>query len=188
MLLRDFVKIVSLSKRNYFPVIDSRNKNFCGMVNMDEIRWLLFDTGLDDVVTMEQIMDKPGKVAQIDDNLKTVLQMMQEKQHPLRTAASLAGRSTAALRPAFLSLHSHSTLFLSVSQTMAPGTFPLFMRRAVWGVGTYTDPNTGSDKFIQSSIRINSGCLRACYRRLGQCPILCPLIARWILGPGPTPG
>ena len=49
MLLRDFFKIVSKSKRNYFPV-------------------------------MEQIMDKSGKVAQIDDNLKTVLQMMEEKQ------------------------------------------------------------------------------------------------------------
>ena len=62
------------------PLIDTRNKNYCGMVNMDEIRWLLFDTGLYDVVTMEQIMDKSGKVAQIDGNLKTVLQMMEEKQ------------------------------------------------------------------------------------------------------------
>lgn len=80
MLLRDFVRIVSESKRNYFPVIDTQNQSYCGIVNMDDIRWLLFDTALYDVVAVEQIMDKSGEVAQIGDSLKTVLQMMRGRQ------------------------------------------------------------------------------------------------------------
>lgn len=80
MLLRDFIEIVSASGRNDFPVIDLRSDHYIGMIRMDEIRPVLFDTGVYNVVTMEQMMDDSGEVAYLSKNLNAVLERMHRQQ------------------------------------------------------------------------------------------------------------
>jgi CIC family chloride channel protein len=76
MLLRDFINIVKKSHRNYFPVVDSKNGNFLGMIHLDDIRQYLFDPTIYDAVFLEQIMDNKVKVVSPDDDLADVLRKM----------------------------------------------------------------------------------------------------------------
>jgi len=76
MLLRDFINIMKKSHRNYFPVVDSKNGNFLGMIHLDDIRQYLFDPAIYDAVFLEQIMDNKVKVVSPDDDLADVLRKM----------------------------------------------------------------------------------------------------------------
>jgi len=76
MLLRDFINIMKKSHRNYFPVEDSENGNFLGMIHLDDIRPYLFDPAIYDAVFLEQIMDSRVKEVGPDDDLADVLRQM----------------------------------------------------------------------------------------------------------------
>ena len=53
--LRDVVEAVKHSKRNLFPVLDS-SRHFMGLVLLDDVRELMFDTGQYDTLTVRQLM------------------------------------------------------------------------------------------------------------------------------------
>lgn len=53
--LRDIVEAVKVSRRNLFPVLDSHGK-FLGLIVMDEIRKIIFDTEKYDSVTVKDLM------------------------------------------------------------------------------------------------------------------------------------
>lgn len=76
MLLRDFVRIVQKSHRNFFPVEDPETGIFLGLIHLDDIRPYLFDPGLYDVVILEQIMNREVETVNLHDDLSQVLRRM----------------------------------------------------------------------------------------------------------------
>jgi CIC family chloride channel protein len=79
MSLREFVNLITRSRRNYFPVEDPRTGAFLGMVKFDDIRPYLFDAMMYDAVFVEQIMDTTVRVAHTGDDLADVLRIMDDR-------------------------------------------------------------------------------------------------------------
>jgi len=80
MLLRDFVDIVKISPRNYFPVEDEKTGHFLGIIYLDDIRPYLFNPGMYDAVILAQLMDTHVDVVNLDDDLPEVLRKMDAKR------------------------------------------------------------------------------------------------------------
>jgi len=78
MSLREFVHIVESSHRNYFPVEDSRDGRFLGMVHLDDIRPYLFDQDLYDSVLVEEIMNREVIFVNPEDELPNILHKFDE--------------------------------------------------------------------------------------------------------------
>ncbi len=76
MLLRDFIKIISKSRRNYFPVENEKNGKFTGIIHLDDIRSFIFNPSIYNVVVLEQITTTGIKTADPDDNLLDILKTM----------------------------------------------------------------------------------------------------------------
>jgi chloride channel protein, CIC family len=79
LLLRDFVKIVEKSHRNYFPVEDDASGRFLGLIHLDDLRPYLFNREMYDMVFLGQLMRTDIPAVHPDDDLSTVLTMMDEK-------------------------------------------------------------------------------------------------------------
>jgi len=79
MLLRDFVDIIKISPRNYFPVEDDQTGNFLGIIHLDDIRPYLFDPVMYDAVFLGQIMNTKVEVVHPDDDLLDVVRKMDMK-------------------------------------------------------------------------------------------------------------
>ena len=80
MLLRDFIEIIKISPRNYFPVEDETTGHFMGIIYLDDIRPYLFNSGMYDAVFLGQLMNTDVEVIHIDDDLNEVLRKMDAKQ------------------------------------------------------------------------------------------------------------
>lgn len=80
MSLRDFIKIVEISRRNHFPVEDENTGNFLGLIHLDDIRPYLFNPGLYDAVIVGQIMDTDSPQVSPDSELLEVLKIMDTKR------------------------------------------------------------------------------------------------------------
>jgi len=78
MRLREFAHIVETSHRNYFPVEDSRDGRFVGMIHLDDIRPYLFDPGLYDSVLVEEIMNRNVDSVSPEDELQDILHKFDE--------------------------------------------------------------------------------------------------------------
>ena len=76
MLLRDFIKIVKKSHRNYFPVEDEETGHFMGIIHLDDIRQYLFNPVMYDTVFLGQIMNTRVEVVNPDDDLADVIRKM----------------------------------------------------------------------------------------------------------------
>jgi chloride channel protein, CIC family len=76
MRLREFINIVSTSRRNYFPVEDPDDGRFVGMIHLDDIRPYLFNTALYDMVMLEQIMNRNVLTVGPEEELNRVLEKM----------------------------------------------------------------------------------------------------------------
>jgi len=69
--LSDLVKIISASARNVFPVVDQGLK-LIGLVHMDKVRRIMFDTGQYETTYVKDLMDKPDAVVELHENLHEV--------------------------------------------------------------------------------------------------------------------
>ncbi|MDA3891740.1 MAG: chloride channel protein [Salinivirgaceae bacterium] len=69
--LGDFVKIVSTSKRNVFPVIDDEN-NMLGIIFITEIRDIIFKRELYDSTFMTDLMFMPQSIVDPDESMEEV--------------------------------------------------------------------------------------------------------------------
>lgn len=78
MRLGEFAHIIETSHRNYFPVEDSQNGRFMGMVHLDDIRPYLFDPGLYDSVLVEEIMNRNVDTVTPEDELPEILHKFDE--------------------------------------------------------------------------------------------------------------
>ena len=71
--LGDLVKVVAHSKRNIFPVLDDDN-NFYGMVVLDNIREVMFNTEAYEKTYVRNLMIKPSVIIEPGENMDSVAQ------------------------------------------------------------------------------------------------------------------
>jgi chloride channel protein, CIC family len=75
--LSDLVKIISGSSRNIFPVVDKDLKLF-GLIHLDKIRNIMFDSSKYEVVSVKDLMTKPVAIVELDENLHEVLSKFEQ--------------------------------------------------------------------------------------------------------------
>ncbi len=71
--LGELVKIISKSKRNIFPVVDV-NDNLLGIVTLNDIREIMFNSDMYGETTVEDLMTVPPAFIQHDDHMDRVMQ------------------------------------------------------------------------------------------------------------------
>ena len=69
--LGDLVKIITVSQRNIFPVVDNE-KNFVGLVRLDDIRHIIFRPDLYETTYIQNIMVIPDHTISIDEPMEDV--------------------------------------------------------------------------------------------------------------------
>jgi chloride channel protein, CIC family len=69
--LRLLVRVISISKRNTFPVVDKEGR-LVGVVLLDNIRELIFNTAIYDTTFVKELMTEPHAV-NIDESLHNIL-------------------------------------------------------------------------------------------------------------------
>jgi CIC family chloride channel protein len=70
--LRDLVKAIRESKRNIFPVVDMEN-NFLGLIPLDNVRDIMFDTEMYDKVFVKDLLIDPPAVINLNDPMEEVM-------------------------------------------------------------------------------------------------------------------
>lgn len=70
--LRDLVKIITKSKRNLFPVIDDEG-TFLGIVNLDNIREIIFNQDMYDSTYVENLMELPPTLIILNEPMEKVM-------------------------------------------------------------------------------------------------------------------
>lgn len=75
--MRDFTREVARSKRNIFPVIDEEN-NFYGVIFINDIRNIIFNTELWDDTLVRDLMYMPRVFVDPDESMESVAQKFQE--------------------------------------------------------------------------------------------------------------
>ena len=71
--LRQLVQCISKSKRNIFPVVDS-SKMMLGVVLLDDIRELMFDSAKYDELFVRELMSVPPEFIDVDEPMERVMQ------------------------------------------------------------------------------------------------------------------
>ena len=75
--LGELVKIISKSKRNIFPVID-QEKNFCGVVLLDDIREIMFNKDAYTTSMVKTLMIMPPAIIDADEKMDSVMKKFNE--------------------------------------------------------------------------------------------------------------
>jgi CIC family chloride channel protein len=75
--LGDLVKIIAKSKRNLFPVVDRYNI-LEGVVLLDDVREIMFNSELYDTVSVRDLMTMPPSYIDITENIDTVMKTFRE--------------------------------------------------------------------------------------------------------------
>lgn len=75
--MRDFTKEVAKSKRNIFPVVDDSD-TFYGLIFINDIRNIIFDTTLWDTTFVKDLMYSPEITVDPDESMESVAQKFQE--------------------------------------------------------------------------------------------------------------
>ncbi len=75
--LGELVKIVSLSRRNIYPVVDMKG-HLLGIVTLNDIREIMFNSDMYNSVTVEELMTLPPAYIQHDDMMDQVMQKFEK--------------------------------------------------------------------------------------------------------------
>jgi len=78
--LGEFVKLVAKSQRNVFPVIDTEN-TFLGVIFINDIRHIIFETDQYDSVFMRNLMFMPDTLVEQNATMEDVAQKFTESSH-----------------------------------------------------------------------------------------------------------
>lgn len=70
--LGDLCELVKLSRRNIFPVVND-NGDLTGIVTLDDIRELMFDTESQKTLKVKQLMHSPPEVINSNENMQNVM-------------------------------------------------------------------------------------------------------------------
>jgi CIC family chloride channel protein len=74
--LGELINVIKDSSRNIFPVVDKDN-NFYGIVFMDQIRHIMFQTEMYETTLVKDLMFMPTKIVEFDDDMETVASKFQ---------------------------------------------------------------------------------------------------------------
>lgn len=77
--LGGLIKAISKSKRNIYPVVNDE-KELVGVISLDDIRDIIFNTELYDKVEISEIMHTPPAIIDKDENMAKVLETFEETQ------------------------------------------------------------------------------------------------------------
>ncbi len=77
LTLKQFVGVIAQSKRNIFPVVDD-DKKLVGIIMMDDIREVMFNTEMYDKVTTSDLMNNPPFTANINDQPDILMKKFEE--------------------------------------------------------------------------------------------------------------
>jgi chloride channel protein, CIC family len=75
--LRELIDVVSVSKRNVFPVVD-KESHLRGLITIDDIRDIMFRHELYDKVTVKELMRRPVYVLTDKDDIRSAMKMFDE--------------------------------------------------------------------------------------------------------------
>jgi len=75
--LRDLVKIVAKARRNLFPVLDEHQK-LLGVINLDDIREIMFKQEMYDEVKVESLMILPPALVSPSDHMDKVMKTFEQ--------------------------------------------------------------------------------------------------------------
>lgn len=78
--LGDLVKTVAKSERNVFPVVDEEN-NFLGVVFINDIRHIIFNTELYNTTYIRNLMFMPDTIINLDATMEDVAKKFNETSH-----------------------------------------------------------------------------------------------------------
>lgn len=78
--MRDFIKEVSQSQRNIFPVVDEE-MNFYGLIFINDVRNIIFDTKIWDTTMVKDLMYVPDLIVEPNESMEMVAQKFQESDH-----------------------------------------------------------------------------------------------------------
>ncbi|WP_428741550.1 chloride channel protein [Tenacibaculum sp.] len=80
MTLREIVhKAVVKSSRNIFPVVDKKNKHLLGIILLDDIRPIMFDTTLYDSIKVTDVMHNPPEIIVLGkDKMTDIMKKFQD--------------------------------------------------------------------------------------------------------------
>jgi CIC family chloride channel protein len=70
--LGHLVKVIAKSKRNLFPVVDANN-NFIGVVNLNEVRHIIFNQELYETTFVHDLMNDAPEYVRKEDTMDTVM-------------------------------------------------------------------------------------------------------------------
>lgn len=73
MTLGQLVEVVKISKRNFFPVINPKNREFYGIVFLDQIKQNMFNQELYDKILVKEIMETDLEVVNIGERMENVM-------------------------------------------------------------------------------------------------------------------
>lgn len=77
--LRELVNAISKSTRNIFPVVDNEQK-FMGVVFLDDVREIMFDSQKYDTTTIASLMTLPEHSINFNDDMETVMDKFQKSE------------------------------------------------------------------------------------------------------------
>ena len=69
--LGELIDVIKESHRNIFPVVDKEN-NFFGIIFMDQLRHIMFQTEMYDSTLVKNLMFMPSKVVEWEDDMETI--------------------------------------------------------------------------------------------------------------------
>ena len=75
--LRDIVETIKHCKRNTFPVVKKNNK-LIGIIYLDNIREEMFNSELYDKVTAREVMRKPTKIIDVNEDIFSIMKKFEE--------------------------------------------------------------------------------------------------------------
>jgi CIC family chloride channel protein len=71
--LRSLTETVAHSKRNIFPVVNEMG-NLEGIINLEDIREIMFNVNLYDSISVHQLMQKPQVTCNLDDDMNLIME------------------------------------------------------------------------------------------------------------------
>jgi len=77
MTLGELVKFIAISRRNIFPVVDSRGK-LCGILLLDEVRNIMFQPRLYKRFTVKDLMNSPQAILTNDMSMEKVMEVFED--------------------------------------------------------------------------------------------------------------
>ncbi len=77
--LRKLISIISNSRQNIFPVVDNNNR-LLGIVNLDDVREILLNSEIYDVILVYEIMNKDFIAVDLEENFDTVIKIFEENR------------------------------------------------------------------------------------------------------------